>query len=729
MAKSLPLSLILKRHSLPALVTFASVVVTSIIYLATTSPRYETAVRMMIDERRVSISELGQALSEFPDAPSGGANPIATQAELVKSQRVLNRALAIAFPPGKNDLKPLLTPGELSGDLQVKIVPATNILKLSYQNPDPKLAARLINAIAEAMVQENAESIRLEASSVRKFLETRVPQQRRRLEEVEALESRYRQSSGLVSADTQTSSLVQSLATVEDQERTSIAQLQEARTRDSLLQRVTGVAALQNAYAAARVGQDEGLTDLRSRLAELESKVVDARSRLGDQHPDLLALQQQRDEMRTLYAQRLARVLGQNQAVPAGAEAADAASRDLISKYIVGEVERTALESKLRAIEADRANLQARIAELPAKQQRLTILVRQREEEEAALKLLQSKLEQARIAEAQLVSNVRVIDVAEDPTTPAVPKLPVVVLMAIVAGIILAIAMVLLLELMNNTIRSAAEAEAVLKLPVLGTLPKVPMVRNFEQLERFLDNPSLIEPYRMLLKTLELRSNNQHKVILVSSIVSGEGKSNVIARLAAVAAMLSRRTLVIDADLHQPLQNSFFNLPAHPGLTDIVLGSDRLATGAQRTALERLTVLPHGQLPARPSMALEAAAMRALITDAAAHYDLVLIDVSPASHWADAITLSPYADGLILVIRPEFTPREIALRTLSDLQGSGVSVLGLVSNATPDPVTKSSTDRVGLDRPPSAPERSTPLGTPAMNSRPEPSSFSENTSL
>jgi capsular exopolysaccharide synthesis family protein len=719
-----PLSLVLKRHFLPALATFVSVIGASLFYLSTTSPRYETSMRLIIDERGVSVSELGQALSEFSDTTPGGANPIATQAELVKSQQVLRRALAIAFPEGTDSSQPLPTPGELSADLQVKIIPATNILELSYQNPDPEMAATLVNAIAEAMVQENAESIRLEASSVRQFLEVRIPDQEERLREVEALESQYRQSSGLVSSETQTTSLVESLATVEDQERTSAAQLQEARTRDALLQQVTGVTALQDAYTAVRVGQDEGLQDLRTRLAELESSVVDARSRLGDQHPDLLALLQQRDEMRALYTQRLSRVLGSNQASPPSTEASDETSRDLISRYIVGEVERRALESRLRTVQTDRTNLQSRIAELPAKQQQLAVLVRRREEEESALKLLQSKLEEARIAEAQLVSNVQVIDLAEVPTDPAVPQSRSVLAVAIAAGTILAISIVLLLELMNNTIRSAAEAEALLKLPVLGTLPKVPVIRNLRQLERFLDDSALVEPYRMLLKTLELRGNNKHNVILVSSIVSGEGKSNVVARLSAVAAMLSRQTLLIDADLHQPLQFSFFDLPDRPGLTDVVVRGDRLSNAAQHTTLHNLTVLPHGQRLSRPSIVPEAATMKTLITEASTHHDLVVLDTAPASRWADAITLSQYADGIILVIRPEFTPREVALRTISDLQKSGVSILGIVVNETPDPASQPS-ELVEIDRPIPTIQHSA-LGTPVMNSRTN-SRSSENT--
>ena len=674
---------VIKRNFWNALATFGAVVGASALYLRFTPPMYESSARLILDERRVSVSELGQALAA--NSTPGDASPIATQAELITSERILKRAIGLLNPRGASE-QPLPSAGEVGGSLRVKIVPATNILELSYKSPDPKLAAEMLNAVSQAMVQESGESIRQQASSVREFVETRVPQQQANLEQAELAESRFKEANGIVGLEAQDTSLINSLTAVEDQGRTLTAQLKEAQRKSGLLQGVIGVNNVQTAYLASRAGQDDQLKTLRGKLTDLETQVIDTRSRLGDQHPDLLALTQKRDETRSLYSQSLSRIVPAQQGLAAGKVAADDLSRTLISTYITGEVERSALLDKLKAVQDQQQPLRDRMATLPAKQRILTSLIRRREQEAATLKLLQNKLEEARIAEAQLVSNVRIVGLAGVPNSPSSPKALLTLMLSSITGAALAIGVILLGELLNGKIGSAAEAESQLKLPVLGVLPdRLPALRG-GQLERFLNNSAAVEPYRRLLKTLELNSGKPLKSILITSSGSGEGKSDVAARLAMVAAMLSRRTLLIDADLSHPLQHQFFDVSDQPGLTDAVSENASLQSVVQPTAIENLDLLPHGQWFNRPAQVLEASAMKTLMMNAMSQYDLVIIDTSPVSRYADAMTLNEYTDGMVLVVRPEFTPKAIALQTTADLQKSGSSVLGTVVTATPDPV-------------------------------------------
>lgn len=681
MSKISSLQSVFIRHRLPALATFASVIGASLAYLIFTSPSYEASARLMLDEKQVSVSNLGRDLSKLPESTPGGPGPIATQAELVKSQRVLERALAKVFPNGSNTPEAKRALAQLSKKLNVKIIPATNILQLQYQDKDPEMAAQLLNGVAKAMVEENGESIRAEARSVREFLEAEVPKQRQELEQAEARENLYRKNSGVVSLPEQTKSLVDNLSQIEDQERTLSAQLRQTITQNNLLQQVTDAGALQRAYAAVRAGQDDELKSLRVKLGDLEAKVIDARSRLGDQNPDLLALVEQRDSTRRLYTQKLARIIPNQQSVPDKNIASDELSQTLTSKLIVSEIEGTALASRLQAVRAERINLQTRLAQLPLRQQPLTVLVRERQEAEDALKLLQSKLEEARIAEAQLVGNVQVIAQAQPPTSAKWPKFPAVLAIATAAGVILAIGVVLLLEVADNTLRDASEVEDLLKLPLLGVLPNLPpKALSFDPPEHFLDDVGLVEPYRTLLKNLEFRSPEQVRLLVVSSTMAGEGKSVVVSHLGAAAAMLSLRTLIIDADLRRPIQNSLWRLSAHPGITDVIDGNTSLLRAVQPTGIENLSLLAHGELRSRPSPLMESAAMKTLIAEAIEHFDLVIVDTPPVSSCADAATLSRQGNGLVLLTRPNVTPRDALQRAVSELKGNGVPLIGVVVN-------------------------------------------------
>ncbi|MDF5714300.1 MAG: polysaccharide biosynthesis tyrosine autokinase [Rhizonema sp. NSF051] len=669
---------VMQRRSLPALATFSAVIGGAIAYLTVTPHLYSASGRLILDDKRVSISDLGRDLTQVRSSTPGGSNPLADEAELIKSQRVLKRALTEHIDP---NVKPKLTIEDLNRNLSVKIVPATNILQVSYQGKDPVMAAKLVNAVSQAMVEDSTQVIRKEAASAVKFLEKEVPSARNRLEKTEIAENRYRQSSGIIALDDQTKSLVASVAALEEQQRTLSTQLQDAKSRDVSLRQITDAKALNSAYANVRGGQDEELKKLRAKLSELQTQIVEARLRFTEDHPTVIKLVQERNTLQSVYAKTLGSVSPGSQDIVPKTVAGDQISQDLTSKLIVNEIERSAIENKLKVVQSDLNNLHARLAALPMKQQPLTALVRTRQEATESVKLLQSKLEEARIAEAQLVGNIQIIEAAQPPTKPTSPKQKVVLVVAAAFGSVLAIGIVLLLEVMDNTLRDAAEAEELLKLPLLGVLPRLTaQTLSLAPAERFLDNVGFVEPYRMLFKTLEFRNSDQLRSLVVTSTISGEGKSVVASHLAAVAAMLSWRTLIIDADLRRPVQHNLFKLFPKPGITDVIEGELSLQQAVQATEIENLDILTCGELRRRPSQLLDSVAMKSLIEDASQEYDLVIIDTPPLSACADASSLSRHCDGVVLVTRPGFTLKEVLSRAVSELTRNRIPVLGMVVN-------------------------------------------------
>jgi polysaccharide biosynthesis transport protein len=681
----------LHRHFWIAFLMFVSVAAGTTALSLAISPRlYETSARLIVGEKDVGISALGQQLTEInTQAPGKAADPVATQSELVESQKVLERARTIVQQSQSIPTDKLPKIWELRRSLTVDIVPATNILEITYRNRDPVLAAKFLNALAQAMVEGNIESIRSQASALRESVEKEIIQQQAKLRRVETIESQYRARNGIVSIETQSESLISSLADLENEERQLRALLQETTIKGGLLQQVTGVNTPAGAYTTVRAGQNEDLKALQEKLTSLDVEIVDARSRLGDQHPDYLALLQRRDELQALYTQQFSQA---DPGAQAGANvASNQLSQDLMSSYITGEIDRRALTGKLAVVETDLSRLRSQVALLPAYRQPLAAYAREQAEATDALKILNSNLEEARIAEGQSLSNIRIVGLAEvpDAAEPVSPKPLAILAIGIVTGLILAGATVLLLELIDPTLRSPAEAEAVLDLPVLEVLPELaPATLTLVDLEHFLDNPDQIEPYRRLLKTLESLSKPKAQVFVFSSVTAGEGKSAVVLHLAAVAAALSRRTLIVDTDLRQPLQHRVLNVPAYPGLTEAVNGSCPFLHAVQSTSIENLFVLPCGQLSTRPSALIETAAMKTLLEEAATHYDCVIIDASPMGICADAATLSQSTSGLVMVVQPHSTRRDALLQVVSDLQRNGTPPLGVVMNQAVLPLEK-----------------------------------------
>lgn len=675
------LGAVLRRRFWPALATFTSVIGASIAYMILTPPLYEATARLIVDDKRVSVSELGRDLTKLPESRPGRSDPNATQAELIKSQNVLQQAVEEVFPAEIISLQGKTLANDVSSDLEVKIVPATNILEVSYRDEDPELASRMVNAVARAIIQETTEAIRKEAKAVRDFLEVEVPRQRESTLAAEEAESKYRNNSGIVSFDQQAETLVESLAALENQETLLLSQLEEKTAQVQKLQQITDHNSLQTAYAAGRIGQDQELENLKNKLAEVEQQLIESRSRLTGNHPEVQKLTDERNALANLYQSKVAQVVPGGQSINVGEVASDELSQSLTSSFIVTETERLALVEKLKALQAERARLKNRLDLLPIKQKPLSALVRQREEATESLKFLHNKLEEARLAEAQLVSNIRVIDPAQVPTKHSWPNTKAVLVVAGAAGIMFAVGMVLLLENLDNTLHDSSEVEGVLELPTLGVLPDLPAdALSLEQPERFLDHFGFVEPYRLLLKSLDFRTQEQLSLLVISSTIAGEGKSVVASHLAALAAMLSRRTLIIDADLRRPRQHSIIGISPQPGLTDVLNGRLSLLEAAQTTRVENLFALSCGQLSERPSALLESAAMKSLLREAKDHYELIIIDTPPVSSCADAQTLSRHGDGLVMVTRPNFTPKDTAHRAVSTLQENGASILGAIVN-------------------------------------------------
>lgn len=677
----------IKRHWLPALLTFSSVLGGAVLYLLTASPTYQASVRLAVEDPEVSISEIGQALARSPGKVSNSTDPMATQAELVTSERVLSSALvqeAAAQNVAPSDLPDFWS---LRGALEVSVVPATNILEITHRNGDPELTASLVNRVAAEVVAQSAEDIRLGASSIRQFLEKQIPQEESKLKTAEALETRFRQENGIVDVQSQTAKLLENVSKIQDQERAIAGQLQEVNSRGELLSQMTGFQSPQWAYTASRIGQDQELADLKRRLTDIEAQVIQSRAKFQDSHPQVQSLLQQRNDVKSLYTRRLGQFLPSADSLPAGMEAKDNLSQDLISRYVLNSVESSALANHLSLLEKNRQFLQAQISTIPARRQQLASLGRERDDAQNNLDVLQEKLQEARIAEAQLLSNVRIIGLADVPGEPSAPKPPVVIVLATAAASVLAGSVILLLESLNNTVRNAREIEASTDAPVLGVLPRQSVrlsSADDRPLEAFLNSPAVVEPHRRLLKNIELRGSQKthSRILVVSSTTDGEGKSDVVARLAAVSAMLSRKTLVIDADLMNPRQSDLLGASSPFGLSHVVSGQAMLEDAVQSSGIDNLDILSCGELVSRPSTVIESKAMEQLLHTAAKHYELVLVDTPPVDTSSDAITMGQHANGVLFVVRPNLTVKESMVAAMSNLQDNSIEISGIVINET-----------------------------------------------
>lgn len=673
---------ILKRRYPPALMGFLSVLLGAVLYLIFVERTYKSTASIILEDRQESISELGKNLSNILESKE--YSPLATQLELIPSKSVLNSAVENVAQKKDGYLTKQISADEIREDLGIKILPNTNILEVSYENPDPELAKLLLDGIVKAVIDRNTDSIRSEASSVRQFLENQVSKQRNELSKLETAENSFRERKGIVDLDNQTANLVDSLNDLATQEQNLLTQIKEQETKVNSLKQIAKVNDAEAAYTRGIIGQDRQLEDLRTQLTDVESELAAARSNFTDNNPIVIALLEKKEKILSLYQGQVSEVLGEGGALtPELTEKGFSQERDGLSQKVFVELitNQTQLEAnqdKLKVIRVEKEKIDNQIALLPAQVQSLTELVRQREQANESLQFLQRKLEEATIAEAQLVSNIQVVEQASLPYAPSSPKIMLVLAIASMIGIILAAGIILLLEKIDHTLYDGREVESQLNIPFLTALPHIPdSTKELNQIKLFLKNKDLYEPYRSLLKRLE---SSRLKVIVVTSATAEEGKSVVALHLGAVSAMLSRRTLIIDAHLDRPKQHRLLDVKLQPGLTEIVADRLSLAEVVQSTEIENLSVLFSGISTSNSCQILESPMIKNILQDAAIQYDLVIVDAPSVSSNCDAYTLSKYSNGLVMVTRPFYTNKDVLEQTVTELKRNKASIVGFVIN-------------------------------------------------
>ena len=378
--------------------------------------------------------------------------------------------------------------------------------------------------------------------------------------------------------------------------------------------------------------------------------------------------------------------------------AAEDVSQRLVSEYITGSIERRALAEALATVRSEQSQLENNLSLIPQYQQPLSALVRDREAAANTLSLLRNKLEEARIAEAQVADTIRIADSAKVPETADSSPLATLAISGL-AGLLLAAGVILLLETIDDQLHSAEDIEAVTGLPVFGTLPaELPYAPSLDSIGEFLQNSHWTEAYRLLFKALDFHAHShptgKPNVFVFSALHEEEGQVLSSAHLGTVAACLSRRSLIIDANWYNPLQHLYFSLSPVPGLSQMANHASKQADSTvslqsvKASPFANLDVLPYG-LSSPGSLAdnvSETPAMQTLLAATSEQYDFTAVVAPSIETCADASALSSYGAGLVLVLQAHMTSKSLLARSLKKLEKSGTPVIGFVVAQTPDPI-------------------------------------------
>ena len=278
------------------------------------------------------------------------------------------------------------------------------------------------------------------------------------------------------------------------------------------------------------------------------------------------------------------------------------------------------------------------------------------------------------------------------PQRPVRPKKSIILVLGLAAGLGLGLAALFALETLDSSFKTAEEVEQYLVAAVLGTIPEInprasPGATSTKNSLVLISEPGGIaaESFRSLRASLGLLGRpDDHRTLLLTSALAGEGKTFVSGNYAVSLAQQGIKTLLIDADLRCPTVHTLFHLQNQDGLVDLVAHGVPLREAVYQDVVRNLDILTAGTKCPNPAELLAGPGFAETLQEAVAQYDRVIIDSTPLNLVSDALLLIPQVQSVLLVVRANHTPRRDARYALSTIHRAGKEPIGVVINAVPD---------------------------------------------
>ncbi|NJR14310.1 MAG: polysaccharide biosynthesis tyrosine autokinase [Calothrix sp. CSU_2_0] len=684
---------IIQRRWMPGLGIFLPIFLISLISSSLKKPTYQADGKLQF-QRTNTISTLtgvGTEVGKLESvAQDNKTNPLNTEAEVIRSFPIIQKTISRLNL--KDSKGAVLKTSEFLKRLTVKDVKGTDVLQVSYNDTNPEASADIVNTLMTAYLEHNIAYHRSAIASARKFLEKQAPSAELVVRKAEAEFREFKEKNKIVSLQAEATRSVETLNQIQSQIGDIKSKIGDINAQSQSMRSQLGMSSEQ-ALIMTALSQSNGVQELTKQLQQLDLELVTKREIFVDLHPEIIKLESKINGLKSLLKNQVRQVSDSEEIQTNTNLQIGELKQQLSGELIRLESQRLGLASQLATLSGLEATYRQRLNNLPRLEQQQRELERKVQASQSTYSLLLQKLQESRIAENQNLGNAQIISQAETPDEP-ISSPTVNYLSAGLLGLLASMATMYLLESRDKYIKTIDEAKEFMNLTLLGVIPSFSkpkssiFLRSNDDIESshprivVRDNPRSpsSEAYRMLRANLKyISADKELKVIVVTSSVPQEGKSTVAANLAMAIAQMERRVLLVDGDLHRPVQHQIWDLPNNEGLSNAIVGQSDLQNAIAQV-MDNLYVLPSGLVPPSPASLLDSKRMATLIDSFRDNFDCVILDTPSLSVGADAASLGQMADGVLFVIRPGVADIVNAGFAKDLLEKSGQNVLGQVVN-------------------------------------------------
>lgn len=700
----------LLRHRAWICVCTAAMVVLAALVCILMTPQYTAVSRLELLKQDME----GSSLAGMTNPAGGGySDPLdfnltlQTQVNVLKSDTLalrvikeLNLADAREFNPDapiRTQLSRLLHRGgsdpapsqpaivrKFKRNLTVDATSGTRLITVSYTDPDPQMAARIVNQLVSDFVEYNFQVRYNATSKATEFLSQQLVDLKSQVEKSQERTVQLQKESGIFGEDEHHNIVITRLeqlnsevtATEADRiVKEAVYKLSRSGNPELVIGMLGGIhtepAAPGSANALAL------LTNLLQQEANLNAEYADAAVKYGPAYPRLIQIKERLDSVRSSIVAEQAKVVDR-----AKREYQLAASREAAARKAFAEQKTLAAQMNNKAVE-------------------FLIAKHEADSSRSLYEHLLEKLKEADVLAGLRSSQFHVVDSAAVPDRPVRPDVPLYLAFGAAAGMAMGVLCVVVVHTMDHTIRDVVEIENAASVPVLGVIPHAGLVSVFASkhqlnvprwdgrtrvthnaLLRCLHNSAVGEAFRSVRTSLLLsRPDEPPKVLMITSGMPQEGKSFVSLYLAATLAYSGSKVLLVDADLRRGTLSRVLNQRCGIGLSQVPLEGTDLEAYRWIDDVPGLTFMPAGTLSAQPSELLGSQQIAAMIESWRQRFNYVLIDTPPVLPVTDAVVLSRHTDSVIVVVRFAVSNRPSLTRTIRLLRDVHAARLGVLVNA------------------------------------------------
>jgi capsular exopolysaccharide synthesis family protein len=647
------------RRSL-ILVVFLLCVMTSTLLTIWLPKQYASMVRIQVekDAPEVPMAEVRQT--------TVGADPyfLTTQFKVIESYSILTNVIAnlhldekLATQNGYPRWSMDETFDYLSKRISVEQTRMTSLIEISARNPDPQLAAAIVNGIAESYKNARLQAWKgTRGRGIEKFREKYVETQRElNAAETNLSELRLKLDIGEFSDQSPISGTIESEA-LREWAHDRVMAAADYAIYSNILAKLLSIPTNQLGSELATAypqHTDPELAEYAVRLAQAKDRMTQVKADYGEQLPAYKTSQQFLEHAQREYDAKIEGIIN---GIKVRVEE-DKANLEII-------------ETNEAAIKTERNELARKYQPYYSAKAQLETLRRERD-------LLQTRLMVEETEQEQPNENIVIVrDPGRPEKRPVSPKSTVIIPLGVIVGLVVGLGLAFFIEYLDTSVKTIDDVERALQAPVLGVIPQNVGVI----LDEGRESPHA-EAYRVLRTNLLFsRKNENWNTISVLSGGAGEGKSTTLFNLATIFAQNGQRVLVVDSDLRRPTLHKVLHVSNTMGLTDFLLKQRSLDEVIQKTKVPTMDFLASGKLPSSSMSILGSPQMKETIQELKRRYDFIFFDSPPLLGISDASVLASEMDMVLQVIQYRRYPQPMTLRAKQMILKVGGNLVGIVLN-------------------------------------------------